>query len=182
MAVCMYRTDLIEAYPDGRVVLSIGGRNPTTTKSKSNMAEVSRKFLPYGVYIQTHYENKFPNLAVRIGRNPLVPWRDGLTLDADGKIVGELGTFKRYEADRVARKEFVARGKAFREALPLLMANGGPVAPWVNFRHPDLMTFDGEQWPSIISTYRSPNGPKETWANIYRWACESLVQIVEVAP
>lgn len=180
MAVHMHRTDLIAAFPDGRVVLSIGGWNTPTTKAC--MSEVSRKFLPYGVYICTHYENKFANLAVRIGRNPLVPWRDGLTLDTNGLIVSELGTFKRYEADRVARKEFVARGKAFREALPLLMTAGVHKQAYVSFGHPDQMTFDGAQWPAIVSRFYNRDGPKETWAAIYKWACASLVNIVEVAP
>ena len=178
MAVRMYQTDLITAFPDGRVVLSMGGWNTFTTKA--NMYGVAREFLPYAVRFLTHYENKFPNLAVRIGGAPPIPWRDGLTLDADGRVIGELGTFKRYEADRAARKEFVARGKAFREALPLLVCMGK--ATGGRFGHPDQMTFAGEQWPQIVSAFWNPGGPKAIWGDIYRWACTSLVNVVSVTP
>ncbi len=119
MGVIFHRTQIITAYPDGRVRLRANGyqNSPTTRDAFSHM----------GFVFQSKYNNGYKNTLVRgylsgCGVNDWHVFYDDMMLDSLGHLIGEAKPQYKYVADRAARKEFDADAAEFRSLIPLLLA------------------------------------------------------------
>lgn len=128
-AVRMYNTDILMAYPDGRVIIDCEdyASRPTT---QSNLNEALRKFVSPGVWM--HSMRKFGYSQLVLGRVNTAGMREyyryynGITLDSNGtrqpQIVSELRHFNRKQLDKAQVTQFVAdmQESGFKDAFKIL--------------------------------------------------------------
>lgn len=166
MAVRMHGTDIITAYPDGRVTIDCRGwAGHTTTKERLNYA-LARFFPALRGYL---HSCKFKGLSqLCLGS---VVYYDGITFDANGVQLSEPKPFMMRRINRekstTLRREIKASG--FADTFKLLHATATPdMRPrWIDTsRLADKLT-DSERacdWPEIIAHYK--------WTSAYRFALE----------
>jgi len=117
--VIFHNTQIITAYPDGRVKLRANGweNSPTTRDAFSTM----------GFVFRSQYNNKYKNVMVRgylhgYEANDWYVFYDDMVLDSNGVLLGEPKPQYKYVSDRAARKEFDTDAAEFRKLIPLLLA------------------------------------------------------------
>ena len=124
VAVRFWNTDVIRAYPDGRIEIDCDGWNATPT-TKACVNDALRWFSDTGARLSSHrmYGKTQSVLYVGVPRRP-VAYYDGITLDAHGKVVSELRPFEGRRIDRDATKELYADMKecGFKDMFKLLHA------------------------------------------------------------
>jgi len=186
IAVRFHNTDIIRAYPDGTIVLDSNGwdASPTTRDAYAHHSFHLRS-VRHGSHTQT---------ALYSGTwyaGPVVPFYDGLTLDADRRLASERKPFMARVADKEERREFRTDEdvQAFRQALPLLHAavTAMPLPERTNLRWElnavkrDLhrACWTHSKWPAIVASYWRET-PAETWAAYYEDATRSMTKLEEV--
>ena len=119
MAVILHSTQIITAYPDGRVMLDANGFEdyPTTRKAYGTMR--------FAFYTQSN--NGYKNTMVRMWNTPYTMgpayvYYSGMVFNEAGVLVGDAAPEHKYVADKAERKEFKATAKSFLEMLPILLA------------------------------------------------------------
>lgn len=153
MVVRMHGTDLITAYPDGRIVIDTGGwYDSSTTRLRLNEA---LGFTGFGQI----YTGKVMGLSqpvFRVGNNSY-RYYDGMEFDESGTLLSEPKRFEVRRIDKAETKEFMAEVKAsgFKAMFPLLYANTTLGVTAVH-RMQDMVTDadHADRWADIISAYK----------------------------
>lgn len=102
MRVRMYGTDLLCAYPDGRVEINTGGwYDRPTTKLRLNEAF---GFLPFYVSMYSRKTFGMSQTILTVG-NKRVLYYDGISLDGEGNITSKLVPFERRRVNKEESKE-----------------------------------------------------------------------------
>jgi hypothetical protein len=117
----MYNTDLITAYPDGRVVFNTDGwHDRPTTKVRFNEA---LRYLPVpaSLYQRKVFGVSQPVLHVK-GKSVL--FYDGLTIDGEGTITSPLRHFERRQVNKAETQELrdELKESGFTDAFKILHA------------------------------------------------------------
>lgn len=152
-AVRMHATNLIKAYPDGRVVIDTNTwYNSSTTRLRLNEA---MGFTGFGqIYMRQIMGLSQP--VFRVGNNSY-RYYDGMEFDDSGKLLSAPKPFEMRRIDKEESTEFMAAVKAsgFTDVFPLLYANTTPGTTAVH-RMQDMITDSdhAHRWPDIISAYK----------------------------
>lgn len=184
MVVRMHGTDILTAYPDGRIVIDTNGwSDSSTTRLRLNEA---LGFTGFGcIYTQKVMGLSQP--VFRVGINKY-HYYDGMEFDESGKL---LSAPKPFEMRRIDKEESTAfmqdlKLSGFKDMFPLLYAtatlSAGVVTP---HRLADTLTNADRavDWPDIISAYKyhrvhnykmgqyellEKGDAKSCWANIMK--------------
>lgn len=153
MTVRMHGTDILTAYPDGRIVIDTAGwYDSSTTRLRLNEA---LGFVGFGQI----YMRKVMGLSQPVFRagNNSYRYYDGMEFDDSARLLTKAEPFEMRRIDKAETKEFMDAVKAsgFKDMFPLLYANTTP-GPVAVHRMQDMIT-DSDQahrWPDIISAYK----------------------------
>lgn len=201
MAVRFHNTDIIRAYPDGKIMIDCNGwADHITTKTHLNGA------LPYGFWVASYKVHSHSQMIVRThtGR---YRYYDGITFDADGTPTTELKPFlaRRIDKDQVAELNKDMDENGFREMFKVLWGQAKPEYMHTNgewrwtkpehlFSMPDVyahmwlnmvshFAFD-EKWrrDPVTDTYGKyyvKYDPSVAWSNLMRWVKRDMYNVIE---
>jgi hypothetical protein len=174
MRVRMYGTDLLTAYPDGRVVIDTGGwYDRPTTRLRINEAF---GFMPFNARLSSRKVFGLSQPVLRVG-NKMVLYYDGIELSAEGTITSPLRHFERKQVNKAESKEIRDDMAAFKEAFNLLWAVSTPDN--VEFHVPRIREavtkeYQSNLWPAVIA--------KHTWYRYYNYHIGRYEQQKREAP
>ena len=159
MIVRFHGADILTAYEDGRITLNTNGWfSSPTTRSALGQALVFSTFGRMGSV------RKFGMSAVTItARGRTYRYFDGMTFDADGKLLSDPLPFERKIVDRDETAEFRADIKAsgFVDVFPLLYTTAVPSTTGNYYvRSKKAAVCDEDQahhWPGIIADLKYPD-------------------------
>lgn len=160
-AVRYYSTDILTAYPDGRVVLDTNGWwDSSTTRLRLNGALC---FAGFGaLYMKNVMGASQPVLRVSPHE---YKYYDGMEFDENGYLISPAVPFEMKRIDKEASTEFMAEIKesGFKDMFPLLYANVEPGTNTV-IRIAEAITNANQahRWSEIISEF------KYTWMYNYK--------------
>lgn len=195
MRVRMYGTDLLTAYPDGRVEIDTGGwYDRPTTKLRLNEAF---SFLPVRValYSQKVFGMSQPVLSVNGKR---VLYYDGITVDNAGEILTPLRSFERRRVDRnetkALREEMAECG--FKDVFNVLWATCKPEDagyPTNLLRSVVTHEYHSNHWVNVVAAHtwshrwdfsqgakriHVKNEPQEAWASLMNTLRRDCYEVV----
>jgi hypothetical protein len=177
-AVRFHHTDILTAYPDGRVVLRCNGwdSNPSTRQAMFLASSIAK--LNPRINLCTHNGNGLRTTAFRG-----YAFYDGLTLDSNDPTLPQITPVRplnKYVKDRDQTTLVRAEAKDFRGVLPVLHAARQTPPTHVDqlnagralydpgrSRHPIRMALAvPELWPELVTKFWAPT-PAKTWSAIY---------------
>ena len=123
MAVRFWDTDVIRAYPDGRIVLNSGGWYMSST-TRTCINDALRWFGGNKVWLYSDRLYGKTQMVLKVIGGNRYAYYDGIVLGADGAVLSELKPFVGKRIDRTASREFRAEMKecGFKDVFPLLHA------------------------------------------------------------
>ena len=163
MRVRMYGTDMLTAYPDGRVVIDTSGWfNRPTTKLRLNEAF---GFMPFHVSLYSRKVFGMSQPVLRVN-NKWVLYYDGIELSAEGTITSPLRHFERKQINKAESKEIRGDMAAcgFKEAFNLLWAVSTTDDVEVHvprIREAVTKAYQSNLWPSVVA--------RHTWYRYYNY-------------
>lgn len=159
IAVRRYRTDILTAYPDGTVRLSMGGWSGSPT-TRACLNHALYKFMLTRVQIYTGRVFGLSQLILAT-QHGMYCYYDGITLTPDGAILNPT-PFLQKRADRAERAELRAAltASGFADAFPLLYASVEPGYPRLNT--PDVRR--------MVSLWDADNPYTERWPDVVQWS------------
>lgn len=166
MVVRMHYTDILRAYPDGRIMIDTNGWDASST-TRQNMNYALRNFVGFACAL---YSRNVMGLSQSVFLADGIEYRfyDGMEFDAAGKLLTEPRAFEMRRIDKQESDEFAAEVKAsgFKDTFALLYATATPpeggtaYGTYGNTATPSRMReklADSDQahyWPDIISAYK----------------------------
>ena len=173
VAVRRYRTDILTAYVDGTVRLSMGGWSGSPT-TRACLNEAMYRCVGPGYAIYARRVLGLSQLTLVTPRGAYL-YYDGITLDPAGAVLSP-APFLQKRADRTERAELreALTSSGFADAFPLLYASAPEEYPWLNL--PDVRRMvlrwsaDNpytERWPDVVQ-YARRLGPELPAADAYR--------------
>lgn len=195
MRVRMYGTDLLTAYPDGRVVLDTAGwYDRPTTRLRINEAF---GFMPLHVRLSSRKVFGVSQPTLYIGGKTIL-YYDGIEIGADSTITSPLRPFERKRVNREESKEIRDDMKAsgFKEAFALLWSvSTSDDMGYTPSRIREIVSneYHANQWTTVIANntwkrYYSYNQSKyvcvkrdmpEVWASINQQLRKDCYEIVK---
>ena len=198
LALRMYSTDIITAYPDGRISLDLRGYSDSIT-TRQNLNDAFNRYVPFRPYIHARSVFSLSQTCMAVG-NKTYKYYDGMEFG----IFGDLLTApERFEAVRVNKAESAAfqrelKESGFKAMFPVLYAtaNYTPTATlWVGSRLRDRLTSTiyTNDWADIVTDYKyvaagwrfgkrdtheREGGAKACWASIMATAKTDLYETV----
>lgn len=207
MAVRFHNTDIIKAYPDGRITIDCNGwAGSITTKTHLNDA------LPGNMWMGSMRVMSESQLTIR---TPAGRYRyyDGITFDAEGKPLTEIKPFlaRRIDKDEVAELNRALDEYGFKDAFKVLwgactpedsqstIGNNGHDWRWVKTKLDlfDMPDVHADKWRTMVAYFafdekwtRDPATgnhkkvfikltPSQAWANIMRWVKRDMYRSIE---
>ena len=207
LAVRFWNTDIIRAYPDGKVMVDCNGwADRITTKIHLNEA------LPQSMWVGSTKFMSESQLCIntQAGR---YAYYDGITFDADGKPTTELRPFKarRIDKDEVAELNQALDEYGFKEMFKVLwgaceydeshtmIGNNNHDWRWVRnkldlFELPDV---HADKWRPMVAYFAFEDrwvldpqtgnhrktgtklSPSEAWSNLMRWVKKDMYRTIE---
>lgn len=193
MRVRMYGTDLLTAYPDGRVVIDTGGwTDRPTTRLRLNEAF---GFMPFYAAIYSRKVFGLSQPILRVGGQSVL-FYDGIELNGEGTITSPLRCFERKRVNREESKEIRddMAESGFKEAFNLLWSVNTPDdMGHVPSRVRDVVSnaHHSNAWPAIIAhhayfrTYRHGNfgyhkrEARDVWDSIMQQLRKDCYEVVK---
>lgn len=165
VAVRFHRTDVIRAYPDGRIVIDCDGwaTSPTT---RTCINDALRRFGNNLAWLYSDRMYGKSQLILFTARGKYA-YYDGITLDADGTLLSEPKPFEGIRIDKSATKKLYADMQecGFKDVFKLLHAvaeklptANDPLYDAVRFARAsqlrDFITneFHSNKWPYVVDT------------------------------
>lgn len=173
MQVIMHRTDILTAHKDGSITIDLGGwSDSSTTREAINDALgtycTTRPFLR----VLTHNVFSMSQLCVTSG-SKAYRYYDGITFDAEGRLVTDPIRFDAMRMDTEASKEFMddIKTSGFKDMFPVLYATATPTTAYDGRRAHALRArlghdYHANEWPEIVAAAKY-----ET-----RWTWDSATQ------
>lgn len=161
MAVRMYNTDLITAYPDGRVEFDTDGYM-TSSSTKVRFRE-AMKFLTFSCYGIGSCKVMGVSQMVLSLADKYIRFYDGMMFDAEGNLLTPLDRFEQRRIDKDEVKELMAdlKESGFLAAYPVLYAITEPGdARMPNFPPARSMhrvftsSDEARHWADIIAAFK----------------------------
>jgi hypothetical protein len=177
MAIRFHNTDIVRAYPDGRVMIDCNG---WVAKSTTAMAlRDAALFMPFHYSVFNRSIMSLSQTVLRTRYGTMVKYYDGITMDGEGKVITPLRPFEARRIDKAESKEFMdaVEASGFKDMFKLLYATVQPTYRLVlvvqHRRLSDILT-DPEHaadWPHIIAKYKYEQrwlgiGGKRGWVEV----------------
>lgn len=196
MAVRMYRTDILTAYPDGRIVIDKSGWDTKTTRV--NLHYAIGQFVPFRVWIGSQVVMGLRQ-KVLVTPTRKVLYYDGVELDGEGTVISPLKPFARRRIHAGESKEFQQglKDSGFRTLFPLLYqdviaqpGDGYPRGVGDGAVLAECLTDAdcADQWREVVRKYtgwpalymgpRAAIDPKQVWAAIMAECKTDMYEIV----
>jgi hypothetical protein len=194
MRVRMYGTDLLTAYPDGRVVIDTGGwYDRPTTKLRLNEAF---GFMPFYARMSSRQVFGMSQPTLYIGGKTHL-YYDGIELSAEGTITSPLRPFERKRVNREESKEIRDDMAAcgFKEAFNLLWAVSSSEDMFrsspQSLRAIVCNEYHSNDWPAVIArhawlrTYHHgtfgqvKRDAKDVWDSIMQQLRKEMYEVVK---
>jgi len=131
MVVRMYNTDIIAAYEDGSIKLSVAGWWKSTTLKNLNTA--LRTFVPFRIRVGGRRVFGMQQHTINC-QGTTYAFYDGIRFNAEGTLTSQPLAFERRQADKKERAEFRmdVAASGFKDAFPLLYVNAeAPEDGWM---------------------------------------------------
>jgi hypothetical protein len=156
MAIRFHGTDIVRAYPDGRVMIDCNGwASSITTMSAVRDAN---KFMPFHFSVFSRSVMSLNQMVImRMGK--IFRYYDGITFDGEGNVITPLRPFEARRIDKAESKEFMDKVEAsgFKNMFKLLYATVQPSESSTFFPRVTGSLTDPEHaadWPHIIAKYK----------------------------
>jgi hypothetical protein len=160
MAIRFHNTDILRAYPDGRVMLDCNGRerNITTLEALRD----AYKFLSFRLSIGARSIMSLSQIVVQTPDGNHVLYYNGITFDEQGQVITPLRPFQARRIDKDESKEFMDELKAsgFKDMYKILYSTAQPLEGTLGIYNPyrlndTLINSDcASDWPFIIAKYK----------------------------
>ena len=172
MAIRFHNTDIVRAYPDGRVMIDCRGwvNNNTTREALRD----ATKFMPFSFSVSNRSVMSYSQMVVmRMGKT--FRYYDGITFDGEGNIITPLCPFEARRIDKAESKEFMdgIAASGFKDMYKLLYSTAQQPEGIPNY-YPRLLNdvlTDPEHasdWPHIVAMYKYGKG----WQSSGGWGWE----------
>jgi hypothetical protein len=160
--VRFHHTDLLTAYPDGRVVLRCNGWGTAPT-TRDAMWAATNEFFHRGV-LATRYENGYPNPVISIRGRQFV-FYDGMEFNADGVLLSEERPFQAFRADKAARTKWDETAAPFKAVFPMLYAAEPVHSGYLDFTRGEVerRLKTPELWGELAAMIRRAYPNAESW-------------------
>lgn len=208
MAVHFHNTDVILAYPDGRIVLDCDGWGSAPT-TRTCVNDALRRFGGNNAWLYSDRLYGKTQLVLKTARGQHA-YYDGITIDADGTLLSEPKPFEGKRIDKAASKELYADMQecGFKDVFKLLHAvaeklpynNDDPLYDAVRFARPaelrDFITMElhANKWPYVVDRVsfhsvfnwrlgqqvHTKRDHKEAWARLMEIAKRDLYNTVAI--
>jgi hypothetical protein len=157
--VRMHRTDILTAYPDGRIVIDCEGWSDFST-TKMRLAEAF-KFVPFRIGVFGRTVMGLSRLCVAVGYDrKTYLYYDGIEFDGEGKLLSEPKPFLMKRINREEPKELATdlTESGFKAGFPFLYATATPhesifklPVQWRDY----IRTVDhAHRWSEIIASFK----------------------------
>jgi hypothetical protein len=183
-AVRFHSTDILTAYPDGRIRLHTNGwhDSPTTRDAMRDAIYIATK---QRAYLHSVRHNGLTQTALRIDTRTL-RYYDGMEFK-DGQLITTEAPFERYVADKEARAVGRAEAQPLRDVMPLLLASlpegRRDTLPgyWdaTSARRLRDMLQDPDKWQGIVARH-AKGTPQQTWSSIGATLTVGMNKVVPV--
>jgi len=159
MAIRFHRTDIVRAYPDGRVMIDCNGWVDSITTMTA--VRDANKFLSFTLSIGSRSVMSLNQMVVMRGGETIL-YYDGITFDGEGNVITPLRPFEARRIDKAESKEFMdgLQASGFKDMYKILYATvqppEGTLGVYTPRRLSDILT-DPETasaWPDIIAKYK----------------------------
>lgn len=158
MCVRMYSTDLLTAYPDGRIVVDTGGWSESST-TKMNMNRAF-SFVPFRIGLWgTKVFSKSQMVLYLSGKK--YRYYNGMEISGEGELLSEPKPFLMHRIDRDESAALAEEVKAsgFKDVFPVLHANVAVDAPIVagttrNLRRIITDADLSARWPDVVAAFK----------------------------
>ena len=160
MAIRFHNTDILRAYPDGRVMLDCNGweRNITTLDALRD----ANKFLSFRLSIGARSIMSLSQIVVETPDGNHVLYYNGITFDEQGQVITPLRPFQARRIDKAESKEFMDELKAsgFKDMYKILYstAQADVITPdsyrWHRLRDTLINSDCAASWPELIAHYK----------------------------
>ena len=162
ISICMYNTNILTAYPDGSIVINLGGWSdrPTTRETINNALHKYRRGLTY-IYLSSRNVFGRSQLCAYIAGTTFV-YYGGMTIDADGKLTSEHKPFMAHRIDKAETKELAGDVKAsgLKDMFPLLYETCSPDGTGPSILPPRILrellseSYNADRWSELIATFK----------------------------
>lgn len=187
-AVLFHWTNILTAYPDGRIRLHTNGwhDSPTTREAMRDAIRIATKQRA-GLHSVRH--NGLSQTAIYINTTTgtrTLRYYDGMEFK-DGQLITSEAPFERYAADKEARAVVRAEAQPLRDVLPLLLASlpegRRDTLPgyWdaTSARRLRDMLQDPDKWQGIVARH-AKDIPQQTWGSIWATLTTGMNKVVSV--
>ena len=185
-AVRFHATDILTAYPDGRIRLHTNGwhTTPTTREAMRDAISIATK---QRAYLHSVRHNGLSQTAIYINTTTgtrTLRYYDGMEFK-DGQLITSEAPFERYVADKEARAVVRAEAQPLRDVMPLLLASlpetQRTTLPgyWdaTSARPLRDMLQDPDKWQGIVAQH-AKDTPRRTWASIWATLTVGMNKVV----
>lgn len=160
MAIRFHNTDIVRAYPDGRVMLDCHGW--VTSITTLDALRSANKFLSFRLSIGSRSIMSLNQTVVETLDSNHVLYYDGITFDEQGNIITPLRPFQARRIDKAESEEFMAEVKAsgFKDMYKILYSTAQPLEGTLGIYNPrrlnDILTGSdyAASWPELISNFK----------------------------
>ena len=161
IALRMYSTDIITAYPDGRISLDLRGWGSSIT-TRQNLNDALGRFCPFGLYVGNRSVfSESQTCLVNTDLERTYVYYDGIEFNNEGEIISEKRPFVARRMDIAESKDF-AKGikeSGFKGLFPLLYATATPIKGFVIFsghRLRSILTQEchANEWPELVAVVK----------------------------
>lgn len=156
----MYATNIITAYPDGRIYLDLRGYSASIT-TRQNLNDAFARYVPFRPYIHTRSVFSLSQNCLTVGNNTY-KYYDGMEFNDSGEM---LTAPERFEAVRIDKDESAAfqrelKESGFKDMFPVLYATAtspDPRMPQFTARGSRLrdrltMACHANEWPEVVAS------------------------------
>jgi hypothetical protein len=159
IAIRFHNTDIVRAYPDGRVMIDCNGWASSITTMTA--VRDANKFLTFELVVGSRSVMGLNQVVVRTKDGPMVRYYDGITFDGEGNIITPLRTFRARRIDKAESKEFMdgLQASGFKNMYKLLYNTVQPPegTAYVQPRRLNDVLTNPEHaadWPHLIAKYK----------------------------
>jgi hypothetical protein len=158
LALRMYSTDIITAYPDGRISFDMRGWGDSIT-TRQNLNDALGRFCPFGLrLVSRSVFSESQSCLVNTDLERTYVYYDGIEFNNEGEIISEKRPFAARRVDKSESKEFMdgIKESGFKALFPLLYATATPIKGFdsrTGARLRSMLTQEchANEWPDLIS-------------------------------
>lgn len=191
MAVRLWRTDIIKAYPDGTFVIDTEGYSLHST-TVIRMNDALGYFLPHSMWMGSIKKFSMPQKIMAV-KDKKYRFYDGMKFDADCNLISEKKCFERRCVNKAETKEFLNELKesGFREVFNVLWSQATHDDRYGASTHRLDETITNpdksDEWMKIIAyfSFRSSYysradkvDPKTAWASLMQSAKKDMYVVL----